>query len=228
MEKSDVLSYCIAVFNGLTDAVKRYPEVKADLLRRLDTQHDDSDGECSQEVIISPASSEGSQNKDCTTPNSDSGFHQDSIREETRYTSPTSSPQFYHQSAFSTYHRPDVAQTSPNNFLAYPPSVWQHRSAFSPYVRSRSSQTSPQNNAANGQLPIDSSQCSSSPISHHSNIWRPFWDLEYFANMFIHMLADRYIFYKCIFSHLYFGALCFENGFFRIIWQKVASTTFPK
>ncbi len=92
MEKTEILSYCIGVFNGLSHAVKRYPEVKADLLRRMDTQHDDGDGECSQEVIVSPASSEVNQNNGCMTPNSGSGFHQDSIKEVTTYSSTTSSP----------------------------------------------------------------------------------------------------------------------------------------
>ncbi len=213
MEKSDVLSYCIAVFNGLTDAVKRYPEVKADLLRRMDTQHDDSDGECSQEVIVSPASGEGSQNKDCTTPNSDSGFHQDSDREVTTYSSTTLSPQFHHQSAFSTYHRPDVAHRPPNNFVANPPSVCHKRSAFSPYVRPPSCHITVQDNAANEQLTVDSSQCSSIPISHHSNIWRPFWKNEPFSN--------SYNFYKIFISDLYFAALCYMGlgVFFRLIWQ---------
>ncbi len=174
MEKTDVLSYCIGVFSSLSDAVERYPEVKADLLRRMDTQHDDSDGECSQEDIVSPASSEVNQNNGCMTPNSDSGFHQNSIREVTAYSSTTSSPQFYHQSALSTYHRPDVAQTPPKNFLAYPPSVCQHRSAFSPYVRPPSFQISLQDTAATELPTFDSSQCSSSPASQHCNIWRPF------------------------------------------------------
>ncbi len=168
------MSYCIAVFSNLSDAVKRYPEVKTDLLRRMDTQHDADEGEFSQEAIVSPAASEFNQNNGCTTPNSDSGFHQDSIREATPYSSTTSSPQFYHQSAFSTYHRPDVAQTSPRNFVANPSSICQHRSAFSPYVRPPSYHITMQNNVALEQLTIDSSQCSSSPNSHHSNIWRPF------------------------------------------------------
>ncbi len=167
MEKTEILSYCIGAFNGLSHAVERYPEVKADLLRRMDSD----DGECSQEVIASSASSEVNPNNVCTTPNSDSGFHQDSIREIKTF---SSSPQFYHQSAISTYHHPDVAETSPENFLANPPSVCKHRSAFSPYVRPPSHHITVQENAANEQLTVDSSQCSSSPISHHSNIWRPF------------------------------------------------------
>ncbi len=174
MEKTEILSYCIGVFNGLSHAVKRYPEVKADLLRKMDAQHNESEGECSQEVIVSPASSEVDQNNGCTTPNSDSGFHQDSIREVTTYSSTTSSPQFYHQSAFSTYHRPDVAQRPPNNFLAHPPSVWQHQFAFSPYVRPPSYHLTVQENVANEQLTVNSSQCSSSLINQRSNIWRPF------------------------------------------------------
>ncbi len=75
MGKTEILSYCIGVFNGLSHAVKRYPEVKADLLRRMDTQHDDSDGECSPEVIVSPASGEVNTKNVSTTPYSDSGFH---------------------------------------------------------------------------------------------------------------------------------------------------------
>ncbi len=162
MEKTDVLSYCIAVFSDFTDAVERHPEVKADLLRTMDAQHDGSDGEFSQEVIVSPASSEVNQNNSCTTPNSDSGFHQDSIR------SVTTSPQLRHQSAFSTFQRPDVAQTPPDptTILQFN-STGQHRSAFSPYVR-------PRDNAVSDQIAGDSSQRSSSPISHYSNIWRPF------------------------------------------------------
>ncbi len=113
MEKTETLSYCIGVFNGLSHAVKRYPEVKADLLRRMDIQHDYSDGEFSQEAIISPVLSEVNQNNGCTTPNTDSGFHQDSIREVTINPGTSSSAQFYPQSAISTYHRPDVAQTAP-------------------------------------------------------------------------------------------------------------------
>ncbi len=76
MDKTEILSYCIGVFNGLSHAVKRHPEVKADLLLRMDTQHDDSEGEFSQEAIVSPASSEVNQNNGCKTPNSDSGFQQ--------------------------------------------------------------------------------------------------------------------------------------------------------
>ncbi len=162
MEKTEILSYCIGVFSSLSDAVERYPEVKEDLLRRMDAQHDDSDGECSHEVIVSPGASEVNQNNGCTTPNLDSGFHEDSTR------SVTTSPQLGHQSAFSTFHRPDVAQTSPDPTTKLQfNSTGQHRSAFSPYVR-------PRDNAVSDQIAGDSSQCSSSPISQHSNIWRPF------------------------------------------------------
>ncbi len=174
MEKTEILSYCISIFSSLSDTVDRHPEVKADLLRTMDAQHDADEGEFSQEAIVSSASSEVTQNNGCTTPNSDSGFHQDSIREVTAYSSTASSPQFHHQSAFSSYHRPDVAQSPPNNFLSNSPSVYQHRSAFSPYVRPPSYHITVQDNAANEQLVVNSSQCSSNPISHHSNIWRPF------------------------------------------------------
>ncbi len=186
MEKTDVLCYCIAVFSSLSDAVERHPKMKEDFLCRVDAQHDDNEvesiqeaivspvvieverrmdtrhDEISQEATVSPASSVVSRSNVCMTENSDSGFHQDSNG------SVLSSPQFHHQSAFSTYHRPGVAQTSPDPTAILPfNSPCQHRSAFSPYVR-------PHDNAANEQIADDFSPYSSSPISQHSNIWRPF------------------------------------------------------
>ncbi len=147
-----MLSYCIAVFSGLSDAVERHPKIKEDLLSRVDAQHDDNEVEFTQEATVSPGLSEVNLNDAPMTENSDSGFDQDSIREVTTYSSTTSSPQFYHQSAFSTYRRPDVAQSPPENFVANPPSVCQHRSAFSPYIRPPSCHISLQGNAANEQL----------------------------------------------------------------------------
>ncbi len=164
MEKTEILSYCISVFSSLSDAIERYPEVKEDLLRRTGTQRDDNGDE------FTPASSEVNTKNVSTTPNSDSGFNQDSDREVSTYSSATSSLQFHHQSAFSTYHQADVAQSRPENFLANTQSICQHRSAFSPYVRPPSCHIK----AANELPTVDSSQCSSSPIYQHSNIWRPF------------------------------------------------------
>ncbi len=173
METTEILSYCIAAFSGLRDAVERYPELKADLNLRTETQRNDSEGECSQEAIVSPDPSDVNQNNGCTAaPNPDSGFHQDSIREVTAYSSTTSSPQFYHQSAISTYHRPGVAETSPNNFLPNTPSICQHRSAFSPYVRPPGYHITGQGNAANGELIVNSSQLDFSSFQYLETILR--------------------------------------------------------
>ncbi len=158
MEKTEILSYCIAVFSGLSDVVERHPKMKEDFLRRIDAQHDDNEVESIQEAIVSTAAIEVERSNVCMAENSDSGFLQDSNG------SILTSPQFHHQSAFSTYHRPGVAQTSPDPTAILPR---QHRSAFSLYVRQH-------DNAANEQIAGDCSQCSLSPIPQYSNIWRPF------------------------------------------------------
>ncbi len=178
MEKTDVLSYCIAAFSTLSGVIESYPKVKEDFLRKMDAQHDDNEVESIQEAIVSTAAIEVERRNVCMAENSDSGFHQDSNG------SVLSSPQL---SAFSTYHRPGVAQTSPDPTAILPfNSPCQYRSAFSPYVRQH-------DNAANEQIAGDCSQCSSSPIPQHSNIWRPFWNHEHCSTLFIPIFAARYL-----------------------------------
>ncbi len=53
MEKTDVLSYCIAVFSGLSGAIERHPKIKEDFLRRMDAQHDNNEVESIKEAIVS-------------------------------------------------------------------------------------------------------------------------------------------------------------------------------